>query len=81
PKKTDPQPQEWLNEVVEKVPLDRIVVETDSPYLAPHIVRGQRNEPWRVEEVVKRIASVRVLSMEELEAQLEKNSHALFPNM
>ena len=81
PKKTDPKPQEWLNEVVEKVPLDRMVVETDSPYIAPHVVRGQRNEPWRVEEVVKRIASVRVLSMEELEAQLEKNSHALFPNM
>ncbi|PIR03207.1 MAG: hypothetical protein COV60_01595, partial [Candidatus Magasanikbacteria bacterium CG11_big_fil_rev_8_21_14_0_20_43_7] len=43
PKKTDPNPQTWLNEVVEKVPLDRIVVETDSPYLAPHVIRGQRN--------------------------------------
>lgn len=78
PKKSDPKPQEWLNEVVEKVPLDRIVVETDSPYLAPHIVRGQRNEPWRVEEVVKRIAEVRGLSISELEAILVKNSKRLF---
>ncbi|HBB37688.1 MAG TPA: hydrolase TatD [Candidatus Magasanikbacteria bacterium] len=78
PKKSDPKPQEWLNEVVEKVPLDRIVVETDSPYLAPHIVRGQRNEPWRVEEVVKCIAEVRGLSISELEAILIKNSKRLF---
>ena len=78
PKKTDPAPQAWLNEVVKKVPIDRIVVETDAPYLAPHIIRGQRNEPWRVEEVVKRIAEVRNISYEEVEKQVEENTRRLF---
>ena len=81
PKKTDPKPQKWLNEVIEKVPLDRIVVETDSPYLATHVIRGQRNEPWHVEEVVKRIATVRNMSVTEVENILEQNSRKLFPNI
>lgn len=78
PKKTDPAPQAWLNEVLENVPLDRIVIETDSPYLAPHIIRGQRNEPWRVEEVVKRIAEVRGMTYEEVEKHVEENTRRLF---
>ena len=78
PKKTNPQPQLWLNEVVEKIPLDRIVVETDSPYLAPQKYRGERAEPWMVEEVVKRFAEVRGLSFEEMERQIEENTRRLF---
>lgn len=78
PKKTDPKPQEWLNEVIENVPLDRIVVETDSPYLAPHIIRGQRNEPWRVQEVVKKIAEVRDIPYETIEKHIEENTRRLF---
>ncbi len=78
PKKTDPAPQAWLNEVVENAPIDRIVIETDSPYLAPHIIRGQRNEPWRVEEVVKRIAEVRNMTYEEVEKRVEENTRRLF---
>ncbi len=78
PKKTDPAQQEWLNEVVEKAPIDRIVIETDSPYLAPHIIRGQRNEPWRVEEVVKRIAKARGMTYEDVEKYVEENTRRLF---
>jgi TatD DNase family protein len=78
PKKTDPAPQEWLNEVVKKVPIDRILVETDSPYLAPHIIRGKRNEPWRVEEVVKKIAEIRDMAYGEVERQVEENTRRLF---
>ena len=81
PKKTNPAPQAWLNEVVENVPLDRIVIETDSPYLAPHIIRGQRNEPWRVEEVVKRIAEVRGMTYEEVEKHVEDNTRRLFTSI
>ncbi len=81
PKKTDPAPQEWLNEVVKNVPIDRIVVETDAPYLAPHIIRGKRNEPWRVEEVVKKIAEIREMNYEEVERQVEENTRRLFENI
>lgn len=78
PKKTDPKPQEQLNEVVAKIPLDRIVVETDAPYLAPHVIRGTKNEPMYVEEVVKHIARVRSVSVEELEHTIETNTRRLF---
>jgi TatD DNase family protein len=78
PKKTDPAPQAWLHEVLQHVPLDRIVVETDSPYLAPHVIRGERNEPWRVEEVVKHIAKVRGIDYRDLEVQIEENTRRLF---
>lgn len=77
-KKTDPKAQEQLNEVIEKIPLDKIVVETDSPYLAPQAFRGTRAEPWMTEEVVKHIANVRGLSFEEMSDQIEKNTRALF---
>lgn len=78
PKKTDPAPQEWLTKVVQHVPLDRIVVETDSPYLAPHIIRGKRNEPIYVEEVVRQIATLRGLDPHALEEQIEHNTKTLF---
>ncbi len=78
PKKTNPGPQEWLNEVVEKIPLDRVVVETDAPYLAPQKYRGGRSEPWMVEEVVRRFAEVRELSFEEMTNITIKNSKKLF---
>ena len=78
PKKTNPGPQLWLNEVVEKIPLDRVVVETDSPYLAPQKYRGERAEPWMVAEVVKRFAEARGLSFEKMERQIEENTRILF---
>lgn len=78
PKKTDPGRQETLNEVVKKAPLDRIVVETDAPYLAPDIIRGKRNEPVYVEEVVKRFAEVRGISYQEMENRIEENTRRLF---
>lgn len=78
PKKTEPAPQIWLDEVLKKVQIDRIVIETDSPYLAPHIIRGQRNEPWRVEEVMKKLAEIRGMSIKEVEKQVEENTRRLF---
>src|SRR3989338_5256529 len=78
PKKTNPEPQLRLNEVVEKVPLDRVVIETDAPYLAPQAYRGQRAEPWMVEEVVKRFAAVRGISVEEMGEITTANARRLF---
>lgn len=78
PKKTNPTQQIQLEEVIQKIPLDRIVIETDSPYLAPQAYRGRRSEPWMVEEVVKKFATVRGLSFDEMTIQIAENSHRLF---
>jgi len=78
PKKLDPAPQLNLIEVVEKMPLDRIVVETDSPYLAAQAYRGQRAEPWMVEEVIKQVALVRGVESTYMEDQIFHNTLNLF---
>ncbi|NCO04615.1 MAG: TatD family hydrolase [Candidatus Magasanikbacteria bacterium] len=78
PKKTDPKPQEELQEVIKNIPLDRILVETDAPYLAPQAHRGKRSEPWMTEEVVKWISEYRNISQESLMKQTVDNTKALF---
>ncbi len=78
PKKTDPKPQEELLEVLRNMPLDRMLVETDAPYLAPQAYRGERSEPWMVEEQVKFLAGLRGLSSEEMSNILFQNSSTLF---
>lgn len=61
-----------------KVPADRILVETDAPYLAPQPMRGKRNEPAYVVETAKAVAAERGVSYEELERTVEANAAALF---
>ncbi len=78
PRKADPKAQENLLEVVKKIPLDRVVVETDSPYLAPMPYRGERAEPWMVAEVIKKIAEVKGLSVPEVEKATTNNAMNLF---
>lgn len=78
PKKSDPQAQLSLLEVVEKCPIDRILIETDAPYLAPNLYRGKRSEPWMVEEVAKKIAEIKGLSLEEVVDFTTKNAKNLF---
>ncbi len=78
PKKTDPTSQIALNEVVENIPLDRILVETDAPFLAPQAYRGKQSEPWMTEEVIRHIADVRSLSFEELRDHTVQNTGSLF---
>lgn len=78
PKKTDPQPQLDLEEVLKDTPLDRILVETDAPYLAPQAYRGKRSEPWMVEEVIKKLAKIRGKSEEEIEEIVLQNALNLF---
>jgi len=78
PKQLDPQAQLDLLEVVDNIPLDRMLVETDAPFLAPQEYRGKRSEPWMVEEVLKFIAKRRGMSFEELEGVTQKNARILF---
>ncbi len=65
-------------EVATNVPLDRFVVETDSPYLTPEPRRGKRNEPAYVIEVVKRISELRGLAPEEVARMAWSNGEQLF---
>ena len=66
------------DELIRQVPLNKIMIETDSPYLSPVPFRGQRNEPLRVKEVAKRIAEIKELSLMEVESSLWKSSLDFF---
>jgi len=78
PRKSNPGPDTELREVVEKCPLDRLLIETDAPYLAPQAYRGERCEPWMVTEVAKKIAEIRNMDFAEVVKQTEKNAKQLF---
>lgn len=67
-----------LLEVVRGVPLDSLVVETDSPYLAPVPKRGGKNEPAFVKFVAEKVAALRGLSLEELAQATTINASRLF---
>ena len=67
-----------LPEVLASVPLSRLVVETDSPYLAPVPHRGKRNESSYVVRVVEKLAEIYHLSPEQIANRVYETSHALF---
>lgn len=69
---------EELRSVVKNVPLDRILIETDSPYLAPIPYRGKPNEPKYVPEVARCIADLKGVSIEEIADITTRNYRALF---
>lgn len=65
-------------EVAEAIPLDRLLVETDCPYLTPHPYRGKRNEPAYVKLVAEQIADLKGLTFEEVAEETAKNAKKLF---
>ena len=67
-----------LREVVRQVPLDRLLVETDSPWLAPVPHRGKQNEPQYVLEVAQCVAELKGVSLEQLAEITTQNFHRLF---
>ena len=69
---------EALRESAARVPVHRLLAETDSPYLAPQPVRGRPNEPMHVRHTVATLAEVRGESVEKLEAHLDANALAAF---
>lgn len=69
---------EDLREVVRQVPLDRLLVETDSPWLAPVPHRGKQNEPQYVLEVAQCVAQLKGISLEQLAEITTQNFHRLF---
>ncbi len=67
-----------VKEVATKAPLDRILVETDSPYLAPAPYRGKPNEPSYVRYVAEELARLRNCSMDEIAKATTDNFFTLF---
>jgi len=64
--------------VAKEVPLDRLLVETDCPYLAPQPVRGKRNEPAYVAHTAALLAEVKGASVADIAGQTTRNARALF---
>jgi TatD DNase family protein len=69
---------EQIRDAARQAPLDRILIETDSPYLAPVPYRGKRNEPGYVKETARQIGELRGLSMEEIGVQTTRNFRSFF---
>ena len=66
------------NEIIEMVPLDRILIETDSPYLSPEPNRGKRNDSRNVKFIAEKIANVKQLKIEEIAKITYENTSRVF---
>jgi len=71
---------ENVREVARKIPLDRLLIETDSPYLAPVPFRGKPNEPAYLPKVAECVAELRGMSVQALVNTTTENFHQLFPS-
>jgi TatD DNase family protein len=67
-----------LRDAARRVPAERLLVETDAPYLSPEAVRKERNQPANVVLTAECVAAERGVSYAELEAQVERNAAELF---
>lgn len=72
PKSTD------LQDVARRAPLDRLLIETDCPYLSPHPFRGKRNEPARVSLVAEHLAALRGMPLDQLADCVWRNACTVF---
>jgi len=70
-----------LQEVVRRIDLNRVLIETDCPFLAPVPYRGRRNEPAYVVEVAKKIADLRSISVKEVAQRTTENARRCFPQI
>ena len=69
---------ESLREMVKHTPLDRLMLETDAPYLSPEGSRGKRNEPMQVRYLAEFVASLKGVSLEEIAAKTTDNAVSFF---
>ncbi|OGI26312.1 MAG: hypothetical protein A3J76_03540 [Candidatus Moranbacteria bacterium RBG_13_45_13] len=78
---TYPKPAERaekLAEAVKMIPLDRIMLDSDAPFLAPQCRRGKRNEPMLIRHIADKIAEIKGISAEEVEKATDKNAEKFF---
>ena len=66
------------NETIKNAPIDKIMIETDSPFVAPTPYRGKRNEPIYVIEIAKKLAEIKNLSLEKVIKQTTRNAKEVF---
>ena len=66
------------DEAIKYIPLERILLETDAPYVAPVPYRGKRNEPTCIIEVAKKLAELKDVAVEDVQEETTKNSRMLF---
>jgi len=69
------------NEIIEMVPLEKILIETDSPYLSPEPLRGRRNDSRNVKHVAQKIAEVKGVSIEEIAKSTYENTKKVFKDI
>ena len=69
---------EELRQVVQKIPLDRLLIETDAPFLAPHPNRGKRNEPGFVQYIARKVAELHNKTEDEVAIRTTENAARLF---
>ena len=67
-----------LSDVARMAPLERVLVETDSPYLVPQPLRAKRNEPLFVKYVAEKLAEIRCMTLEEIARITTANAVRLF---
>lgn len=67
-----------FDEVIKSIPLDRILLETDAPYVSPEPYRGNRNEPAYIVEIAKKMAELKGVSFEEICDQTTENAKKVF---
>lgn len=77
-RKTNPEATEDLLKTIEITPLNKILIETDSPYLAPQKYRGKQCEPWMSEEVAQKIAEIKKIKIEEVLKTTHNNFRKIF---
>ena len=65
-------------EVIQRLPLGKLILETDSPYLSPTPLRGKRNEPARLEYIQEKLAQLFDLSQQEVEERTDLTAAELF---
>ena len=66
------------NEIIEMVPNDKMLIETDSPYLSPEPLRGRRNDPRNVKYIAQKIADVKNMTIEEVAKQTYENAEKIY---
>ena len=69
---------ENIRSIAKEIPLEKVMIETDCPFLAPQAMRGQRNEPAYVVRVAERIAEVKQVPLEEVARITSQNARDLF---